>query len=495
MLIRELGNKSSKELLYRIYEAINDTFKPYKRITKKELIDNIELRYQDVHVLKNFITNYELDLIEQVYDNDYIKCTFIHRHLIDRFILIKENNYVRINPEIKHVIEPILFNEIEKDECFKYDDHVLGLINYFGIPSDDTVFTYLSSFFNYSIEIEEFDDYISTSPIINYFCLRPQEDQLCCYNLFEDVQIISNNLNKNINDLIVYLENEDKLFALSKYGFNQTNSKINQMIESIYQLDYETQVELTDLIFLYAHLNKPFIELENILNKYHLDIDLFKEAYLELNSGSLFGMPIKTYHEYPNLNYDLSILENKKQINAHLDEQEATLFYELYYSLLEYVNDKYKVCKHIDRILNQRISILDLLEIRKCFVEHKDIIDEFIIDSKDFFSDYEIEIIKEFKECIYGYFMLIKFEENYSIFMNGKNIYGVLGTHINLDQDVHEFNLPVFATWMLLPYKDKIIYDGLLYQYSVPQNKEELKEMIANNLENENVIFQIKKYN
>ena len=66
---------------------------------------------------------------------------------------------------------------------------------------------------------------------------------------------------------------------------------------------------------------------------------------------------------------------------------------------------------------------------------------------------------------------------------------------MNLDEDVHDFNLPVFATWMLLPYKGNILHDGLLYQYSVPQNKEELKEMIANKLENANIQFEIKKYN
>ncbi len=496
MLIRELGGKSSKELLYRIYEAVNDVFKPYKQINKKDLIENIIVRYQDVNVLKNFITNYELDLIEQVYYNDFIKCSFIHKNLIDRFILIQEDKYVRINPDIIHVLEPIIFNEVEKDECFRYDDHVLGLINYFGYASDDTIFTYLNSFYDYSLDYEEFLDYISTSSLVNYFCLRPNEESLCCYNLFDDIKAIEDNMNIYQDDFIVYLNSHEQLFSISKYGFDNTNLKINKMIEFIFTLDYQQQIECIDKLFLYAHLNKSFNDVEQFLNKMNIkDIEIFKEAYLEMNSASLYGMPIKKMIQENKYSYDISLLENKKQMNAHLNEQEATLFYELYYSLLEYVNDKYKVCENVDRILNQRISILDILEIRKCFVEHKEIIDEFIVECKSFFSDDEIEIIKGFKDFIYGYFMVIKYEEDYTLFMNGKEIYGAIGTHINVSDDVLDINLPVYANWMLLPYKGKIVWDGLLYQYSLPQDKEMLREMIANRLENTNILFEIKKYN
>ena len=493
MITRELGLKASKELLYRIYEAVNDTFKPYKQITKKELIENIIIRYQDVNVLKNFILDYELDLIDQVYHNDFIKCTFIHRNLIDRFILIKEGNYVRINPDIVHVLEPILNSKVEKDECFKYDDYVLGLIYMLGYSSDDILYCYMDQDV---VDYNEFMTYLSTSPNINYHCLKSDTDEYYHYNLYDNTQIIDDNKNNNI-DFMFYSTTDEEVFSILKFGFNNTNPKINKMIEYIYQLDYEKQVELTDQLFLYAHLNKQFIFVDELLDKFNIqEKEIFKDAYLEMNSGSLYGTPIKeNIKEEKVYVYNQTLLENKKQINAHLNEEEARLFYELYYSLLEYVNDKYKVCKHIDRILNQRIAILDIIEIRKCFIEHKEIIDEFIIECKDFFNEEEIEIIKGFKDFIYGYFMVVKFEEDYALFLKGNNFYGVIGTHINICDDILEYNLPSFANWMLLPYKGKIIWDGLIHTYHVPQDKESLREMIANKLEENEIIFEIKKYN
>ena len=66
---------------------------------------------------------------------------------------------------------------------------------------------------------------------------------------------IVNNLNTCEQDFFIYLDNEDILLSIAKYGFNNTNDKINKMIEFIFTLEYKQQVELTDKLFLYAHCN------------------------------------------------------------------------------------------------------------------------------------------------------------------------------------------------------------------------------------------------
>jgi len=57
--------------------------------------------------------------------------------------------------------------------------------------------------------------------------------------------------------------------------------------------------------------------------------------------------------------------------------------------------------------------------------------------------------------------------KKYAVFIHDNKVYGVLALHDSFDEIIHPSALPFYVKAVLLPYKGKIVYDGLLQSYSV----------------------------
>jgi len=166
----------------------------------------------------------------------------------------------------------------------------------------------------------------------------------------------------------------------------------------------------------------------------------------------------------------------------NLSEQEFEFFSSVFVSLLLYVNQKFELfpqinCTELFRGLNpeQRFSIHSKL------YDNIKIIDEFLVDNPDKLTPEQLTVASQFKRFVRGNFFVERFLSKYAIFIDEKNnVYGVLGLTDSLNEMIDKSYLPLNIYTTLLPFKDKIIYDGIFKSRNILFGggiKGELKEI------------------
>jgi len=100
--------------------------------------------------------------------------------------------------------------------------------------------------------------------------------------------------------------------------------------------------------------------------------------------------------------------------------------------------------------------------------DKKWIFGKFVEKHKDDLTQSDIEIVLSWKEQVKGTFIIVKQLKKYAKFISAKEgddkAYGVYALNDSFDE---LFNLPTWIETVLLPFKDKIIYDGLILSKNI----------------------------
>ena len=180
-----------------------------------------------------------------------------------------------------------------------------------------------------------------------------------------------------------------------------------------------------------------------------------------------------------------------------LSHGEAKLFYELMWRLQRYVNEKLKIVLGGGSL--DEYSVLPMeekLKVRDAVYENSDLMDEYISANPDQLNVENLMTIKEWKGFIKGDFYIERHLKNHTIFIGDSNVYGVLGLTQGLDQIFPKGYLPVCTKTVLLPFKGKIIYDGLMQNYNIHFGsgiKQDLNETYMRAKQNEKIICSVSK--
>ena len=165
----------------------------------------------------------------------------------------------------------------------------------------------------------------------------------------------------------------------------------------------------------------------------------------------------------------------KTSRSAQLLYSERDLFYETWYKLLFYINKKHKVVKYKFNVSHDEPKDEMILhKVRDLLWKQPEIISEFIDDPKKehTLSEYELLLLKSWeKGYIKGKFVLMKYSPEYAELMhiekNGHaRIYGVKGMTSSI-AEITQKNPPIMLEAVLLPFRDKIIYDSYISSYPI----------------------------
>lgn len=156
------------------------------------------------------------------------------------------------------------------------------------------------------------------------------------------------------------------------------------------------------------------------------------------------------------------------QTDANIGQKNSDQFYKLYFALLDYTNQKYQIKKGYKIYKKQNRNPKDLYEIiEKLWKNQKEIIDEFISKNPYKLNDEELEIIKEFKNGIRNIYIIARYEEEYTAFMTPNKTYMIKGVNTNVDEIIPYNELPKAVITTILPFKDHLIYDGIIVSYPI----------------------------
>ncbi|MBN2181124.1 MAG: hypothetical protein JW715_04360 [Sedimentisphaerales bacterium] len=163
-----------------------------------------------------------------------------------------------------------------------------------------------------------------------------------------------------------------------------------------------------------------------------------------------------------------------------LPPKDASLFISLYSSLIGFAAGRLGGVEGIDS-LESFISATneDRAGARDELLNNIGLIDEFVKVNPHTLSPKELSSILKFKNFISGNFFVERDLKNYTVFLHDDETpqaYGVLGLTDEIVEMIPH-PLPACVSAVLLPWKDKIICDGLILTYSIHLG-DEMKEKI-----------------
>jgi hypothetical protein len=170
----------------------------------------------------------------------------------------------------------------------------------------------------------------------------------------------------------------------------------------------------------------------------------------------------------------------------NLSQSDIELFYKLWCTLIWSINQKHKIVAAFKKpVYGKRINEEPFIAIRPKLWENPQWIDEFLSENANELNDREREILKGWrKNFINDQFIVVKHLKNYTVFMTYKEpakLYGVWGISNHIRESTM-YDTPYMVNAILLPFEDKIIYDGFLGTYAVSFGKG-IRDSIKNSYE------------
>ncbi len=153
-----------------------------------------------------------------------------------------------------------------------------------------------------------------------------------------------------------------------------------------------------------------------------------------------------------------------------LSDKDGQLFYKLWLPLLDYVNEKFKVNKKLKNIANsQGLNPTDVKEIANVLWDNTEIIDEYLSKKGQSLPDEHKEIVKSWKCCVQGTFIMERHLKKGTIFISSEDeeVYQVYGIVSSWEEMFPFAPLPLILEATFIPFRNVIISDGLVLPYNV----------------------------
>jgi hypothetical protein len=151
-----------------------------------------------------------------------------------------------------------------------------------------------------------------------------------------------------------------------------------------------------------------------------------------------------------------------------LTTEEVNLFFELTLSLHLFVNTKLNIIPDIQSLDDYTdLPQESKYKVRERIYDQPDLIDDYISKNPDQLNDEKLGIVRQWKHFVRGQFYIERFLKDYAIFIDEDKVYGVLGLYQGFDEFFHKSHLPTCIQTVLLPFRGKIVYDGLMQSYNV----------------------------
>ena len=156
----------------------------------------------------------------------------------------------------------------------------------------------------------------------------------------------------------------------------------------------------------------------------------------------------------------------------HLDAQEKGLFFKLFFDLLYCANKKHRIVTDFgDGRYPKSVDKQKAYQIREKLFENPGWFDEYLHDYGDELPEDERGILISWRDhFIADKFFVMRNLAKYSVFMssgdeNTTRLYGITGLTHPFADFFDRNTLPVVIDALILPFKGKIIYDGLFSTY------------------------------
>lgn len=462
--------KLPKDMVYDMYISLVYEFKDYDDISRSKMLDSIIKEYNQENYLYHICTTKELDFLKKFY-NKKLSINDIQKYKWEIETLNEKCIFSRVTYEVfdeqkENVNNALKYYENRKEK--REDDIVIFMIS--TIKTNAMMLTKVligmtTSLFN----IKESDvEHLLGHPLFHFYCSFHKE---WFEFLKNDEEIISYRKYYDMLDDISYMRKEYGIagsiefdirdnYDIFYYGFPIRKETVKKMYDEVNKM-FESEY-MFRLIDEARVLNNRYIL--GLLVRDDKLLKIVNEALDDMPCAVMNGFTPNQYKKEKELQKEIDIKFSAiPQNNAHLCKNATNEFYKLYFALLEYTNDKFKISEEIKKIYQQKnLNAEKLLPIDKYLWENKNIIDDFIQENKYNFNKEELDIIEKFKNAVTSdKFVVIGFEREYTkILSEDGKIYMVKGLRCDLDKIIDPKALPKIIGTTLLTFKNNIVFNG-----------------------------------
>jgi hypothetical protein len=154
-----------------------------------------------------------------------------------------------------------------------------------------------------------------------------------------------------------------------------------------------------------------------------------------------------------------------------LTPQEAVSFFRLHRAVMLFVNERTRV------LTGELAAAADsgnlrteaLQPLRKVLLERLDLLDSFVEQNPAHLTEEELAVVASWRHLVAGKFYIFRELKKYTVFLSAKGppvAYGVVALTQPFEDLVGPY-LPVVVETVLLPFKDRIVYDVVLNKYNI----------------------------
>lgn len=150
---------------------------------------------------------------------------------------------------------------------------------------------------------------------------------------------------------------------------------------------------------------------------------------------------------------------------------EAAKFFRLMWEVQFYVNQRLKVVRGPKSVeAYTKLSSQKKYKVRTALYQHPELLEAFVAENPAGLAPDDLGIVAAWKQAVVGKFYIDRFLKRYTLFISAdpdERVYGVLSLYEPLEEVAPDWPLPIYVEAVLLPFKGRIVYDGVLLPYSI----------------------------
>lgn len=472
----------NKNKLLKLYTVILGDFRNALGKTKVKVLSEIYEFYKDYSNVISLCTLKELRFLDKCIKEKVFKniegYDFEIRNLLSKFLIICEGEFFVVPEEIFFSIKDVINNYVLEDvnRLDKINEILVAFVKIYGFIEVCIAINACNIFLK-----------IGEEEILNHIFNN------LCFRFY--VEIVNGKvfmLDENTFYFVYrdysYLIDKLKLLKSCNCVFNMANIEF-QSYKSIFYNDFDLSKESVKSLFdnlKYFEISDSIIQeiLKSVLLNEDrkniksmiggkIDLKVLDSAMDDMPSGVLNGLSLNEFKKLKMESFEIYYMKSKEcvsQINGCLDYEDSRLFLKLYYAVLDFTNDRYKIKPNYN-VFNSNYNISDLSLIVETFWIYKEIIiEEFCYINPFKLQDFELELVLDFKKSVRDVFIIMEYFENYAAFMSLDNVYMVKGIKRNICEIFFYNDLPVGVYATILPFKGKLVFDGIALQLQINMN-------------------------
>lgn len=154
-----------------------------------------------------------------------------------------------------------------------------------------------------------------------------------------------------------------------------------------------------------------------------------------------------------------------------LEPQDVELFFRLHRTLMFFVNQRLKVIPDKLGTPEEFAALSPEVRLKVCDALNANLglIQSFVDENPAHLADDQLEIVRSWRHLVNGKFYVFRELKKHTVFLSATSpaiAYGVLALSQPFE-DLIGPDLPVLTQTVLLPFKGKIVYDGLMSRYNI----------------------------